>query len=206
MECQASPNWCGRLLTTSLTAQGASTAKETMWVKLQPSRLSSTWLLGHYDIFNVPMVRYFYSTPWNGMLEVIHVALYFQGPDVWQFPAWVFRSYLALGLLNDSVINASELHVIIVLAEGDVFVLIPLPFVWCFPLQLPYLRPVGMHLYLASELLISKESSKVQLLHLYRECQLQGASSTLPRPAPEHSLVRKWETCFLVFKLPGWDF
>lgn len=82
------------------------------------------------------------------------------------------------GFLSDSVTKASERHVIIVLAEGNVFVLARSPFVRWFPLLLLCLRLVGTNLYLASELLISKESSKIQLFHLSRECWLQGASST----------------------------
>lgn len=121
-----------------------------------------------------------------------------------QFPARDLHSYLAFGFLHDTVINASMFYVIIVLAEDDVFVLSHSPLVWGFSLPFPYLWRVGVHLYLASVLLIFKESSKVRLLPLYRECQLQGASSTLQRPDPEHSLVWRREICLFIFKLPGW--
>lgn len=110
---------------------------------------------------------------------------------MWQFPARDFHSYLAFGFLHDAVINASMLRVIIVLAEEDVFVLSHSPLVWCFSLLFPYLWLVGMHLYLASVLLTFKESSKVRLLHLYRECQLQVASSTM----------KTWSRTFLSLKM-----
>lgn len=183
MGCQAKWNRCGGVLPLpsqerflqqwkKRCAVNSRRAGWTAW-PLWPSQGS------HSEVFSLHIVEQSARSSLCGPLLLV----------MWQFPARDIS--LAFGFLHGAVINASMLRVVTVLAEEDVFVLFHSPLVWCLSLPFPYVWLAGMHLYLASVLLTFKESSKLRLLHLYRECQLQRASSTM----------KTWSRTFLSLKM-----
>lgn len=200
---QLKPVWQGS--TTSLTGKVTSTMKKK-WCVLNSRRAGCTVFCCLAVMAFSVFLQWGIFTP-HGEVLLLHIMDQSAGSSLcgtlllvmWQFPARDFHSYLAFGFLHDAVINASMPHVVIVLAEEDVFVLSHSPLVWCFSLLLPYLWLVGMHLYLASVLLTFKESSKVH------GCFISTGNASFRelapwwRPDPEHSLVWRWEICFFIF-------
>lgn len=102
------------------------------------------------EVFLLHTVRYFFSTPCNRVLGAVYAALCSQGLDYVTVSCLWLSFLLGVWIVTWLGDECIMFHVIMVLAEDDVFVPSHSPLMWCFSLLLPYLWLVGMHLSLAN--------------------------------------------------------